>query len=253
MSGPEFEYVENPFLDQLASMGWKVITGSVDHPSVTGRENFREVLIRDDLAKALRRINLRAGKPWLDDARLSQAIGALERISHARLMEANQEATKLLLDGVTVEGLPDWNQGRGQKLHFIDWEHPERNTFTAVNQFKVDCPGGLSKGSIRPDLTLFINGIPVVVVECKSPTISEPLASAIDQLRRYHNARKEAGEVDEGEGAERLFYTNQFLVATSYDEARVGTIGAEAVHYLEPFLRGDNAAHFARCCLDGAE
>ena len=74
MSGPEFEYVENPFLDQLASMGWKVITGSVDHPSVTGRENFREVLIRDDLAKALRRINLRDGKPWLDEARLSQAI-----------------------------------------------------------------------------------------------------------------------------------------------------------------------------------
>jgi len=233
VSGPEFEYVENPFLDQLASMGWKVITGSVDHPSVTGRENFREVLIRDDLAKALRRINLRDGKPWLDEARLCQAIGALERISHARLMEANQEATKLLVEGVTVEGLPGWNQGRGQKLHFIDWEHPERNTFTAVNQFKVDCPGGLSKGSIRPDLTLFINGIPVVVVECKSPTISEPLASAIDQLRRYHNARKEAGEVDEGEGAERLFCTNQFLVATSYDEARVGTIGAEAVHYLE--------------------
>jgi type I restriction enzyme R subunit len=91
----------------------------------------------------------------------------------------------------------------------------------------------MSKGSVRPDITLFINGIPVVVVECKSPTISEPIASAIDQLRRYHNARKDAGEVDDGEGAERLFYTNQFLVATSYDEARVGTIGAEAVHYLE--------------------
>jgi type I restriction enzyme R subunit len=102
-----------------------------------------------------------------------------------------------------------------------------------VSQFKVDCPGGTSKGSIRPDIALFINGIPVVVVECKSPAISEPIASAIDQLRRYHNARKDAGEVDDAEGAERLFYTNQFLVATSYDEARVGTIGAEAVHYLE--------------------
>ncbi len=231
--GPELSYVENPFLDQLASMGWKLIAGSVDHASVTGRESFREVLIKDDLAKALRRINLRDGKPWLDAARLSQAIGALERISHARLIEANQEATKLLLEGVTVEGLPDWDQGRDKTVHFIDWEHPERNTFTAVNQYKVDCPGGMSKGSVRPDITLFINGIPVVVVECKSPTMSEPLASAIDQLRRYHNARKEAGEVDEAEGAERLFHTNQFLVATSFDEARVGTIGAEAVHYLE--------------------
>ena len=214
-------------------MGWKLITGSVDHPSVTGRGNFREVLIKDDLAKALKRINLRDGKPWLDAPRIAQAIGAFERIGHARLMEANQAATQLILEGVTVEGLPDWDQGRDKTVHFIDWDHSERNTFTAVSQFKVDCPGGMSKGSVRPDITLFINGIPVVVVECKSPTISEPLASAIDQLRRYHNARKDAGEVDESEGAERLFYTNQFLVATSYDEARVGTIGADAVHYLE--------------------
>ncbi|MFP2904761.1 type I restriction endonuclease subunit R [Pyxidicoccus sp. 3LFB2] len=232
-AGPEFTEVENPFLDQLALMNWKLITGSVDHPSVTGRENFREVFIKDDLAKALRRINLRDGKEWLDDSRIARTIGALERIGHARLMEANQEATRLLLEGVTVEGLPDWDQGRDKTVHFIDWDHPERNIFTAVNQFKVDCPGGMSKGSIRPDIVLFINGIPVVIIECKSPTISEPIASAIDQLRRYHNARKEAGEVDDAEGAERLFYTNQFLVATSYDEARVGTIGSEAVHYLE--------------------
>ena len=231
--GPEFDYVENPFLDQLASMGWKVIVGSVDHPSVTGRDNFREVLIKDDLAKALKRINLRDGKDWLDDSRIAQAIGALERISHARLMEANQEGTRLLLDGVTVEGLPDWDQGRDRTIHFIDWEHPERNTFTAINQFKVDCPGGMSKGSIRPDIVLFINGIPIVVIECKSPTIAEPMVEAVDQLRRYHNARKAAGEVEEDEGAERLFYTNQFLVGTSFDEARVGTIGAELVHYLE--------------------
>ncbi|MBL9027441.1 MAG: type I restriction endonuclease subunit R [Myxococcales bacterium] len=231
--GPEFTEVEQPFLDQLVSMGWKLVTGSVDHPSVTGRESFREVLIKDDLAKALRRINLRDGKQWLDETRVSQAIGALERIAHARLMEANQAATKLLLEGVKVEGLPGWDSGRQQSVQFIDWEHPDRNTFTAVSQFKVDCPGGMSKGSIRPDITLFVNGIPVVVVECKSPGISEPLASAIDQLRRYHNARKDAGEVDDAEGAEKLFHTNQFVVATSFDEARVGTIGAEAVHYLE--------------------
>ena len=70
-NGPEFDNVENPFLDQLASMGWKLITGSVDDPSVTGRDNFREVLIRADLTKALKRINLRDGKPWLDEARVS--------------------------------------------------------------------------------------------------------------------------------------------------------------------------------------
>jgi type I restriction enzyme, R subunit len=234
--GPEYLEVEEPFLVQLAGLGWKLITGNLDFPTVTGRGSFREVLIRDDLATALRRINVRSADggsvPWLDDARVSQAVGALERITHPRLIEANQEATALLLNGIAVEGLPDWDQGRAKVVHFIDWENPENNTFTAVSQFKVDCPG-MAKGSIRPDITLFINGIPVVVIECKSPGISEPIPSAVDQLRRYHNARKAADEVEENEGSERLFYTNQFLVATSYDEARVGTIGAELAHYLE--------------------
>ncbi len=71
------------------------------------------------------------------------------------------------------------------------------------------------------------------MIECKSPTVAEPIASAIDQLRRYSNARRAAAEVEEDEGNEQLFHTNQFLVATSYDEARVGTIGAGARHYLE--------------------
>lgn len=253
-SGPEWEIVEEPFLLQLAQMGWKLITGSLDHPSVTGRSNFREVLIQDDLAKALRRINLRDGKPWLDDIRINQAIAALGRIAQPRLMEANQAATKLLLKGFSVDGLPDWDQGRSKTIRYIDWDDPLANTFTAVNQFKVDCPGGMAKDSVRPDITLFINGIPVVVVECKSPTVSEPIASAIDQLRRYHNARKEAGEVDEAEGSERLFHTNQFLIATCYDEARVGTIGAQAVHYLEwkdtaPVPLGEVAAELRKPTL----
>jgi type I restriction enzyme, R subunit len=230
--GPEWTEVEQPFLDQLASMGWKIVTGSTEFPTASGRSSFREVLTKDDLRKALRRINLRDGEAWLDDARVAQAIGALERISQPRLMEANQEATALLLKGIAVEGLPDWDQGRAKTVHFIDWKQSENNVFTAVTQFKVACPGR-AKESIRPDLTLFVNGIPVVVVECKSPGTSEPIASAVDQLRRYHNARKAAGEVEQDEGNERLFHTNQFLIATSYDEARVGTIGAELGHYLE--------------------
>ena len=233
MSGPEWTQVEEPFLNQLASMGWKVVMGNLDEPSVTGRESFREVLMKQDLRKAIAKINLRDGEPWLDDARLSQAVSALERIGHKKLMEANQEATELLLKGVQVEGLDGWDGGRARTIHFIDWEHPENNTFIAISQFKVDCPGGQAKGSIRPDITLFINGIPIVVVECKSPNVSEPIAVAVDQLRRYHNARKAAGEVEDAEGNERLFYTNQFLVATSYDEAKVGTIGADARYYLE--------------------
>ena len=231
--GPEATYVEDPFLDQLALMGWKLITGSVDDPTVSGRSSFREVLLRQDLSAALKRINLRDGAPWLDDARVATAIGALEHINHPRLLEANKQATGLLLRSTTVEGLPGWVQGRTQTVRYIDWEHPENNQFLAISQFKVECPGGQTTGSIRPDITLFINGIPVVVVECKSPGVSEPMAEAVDQLRRYHNDRKATFDTDENEGNERLFYTNQFLVASSFDEARVGTIGAQLSHYLE--------------------
>jgi type I restriction enzyme R subunit len=231
--GPEFETVESPFMDQLNRMDWKFVTGNLDHPSVTGRGSFREVLIKRDLRKAIQRINLRDGEPWLDEARISQAVSALERIASPKLMEANQQATELLLKGIPVEGLTDWDNGRSKMVHFIDWENPENNTFTVMNQFRVDCPGGMAKEFIVPDLVLFVNGIPVVVVECKSPGSSEPMASAVDQLRRYSNQRKASGEVEENEGNERLFYTNQFLVSTSFDEARVGAIGAELQHYLE--------------------
>jgi type I restriction enzyme R subunit len=232
-SGPEYVEVEEPFLDQLALMDWKIVTGNLDYPSVTGRETFREVMLKDDLRKAIRRINVRDGAPWLDEARISEAVSALERIGTPRLMEANQAAMDLLLGGVAVEGLAGWDQGRSRTVHYIDWGQPENNTFTAINQFRVDCPGGFAKGFVAPDIVLFINGIPVVVVECKSPATSEPIPTAIDQLRRYSNQRKAASEIEEDEGNERLFYTNQFLVATSYDEARIGTIGANAEHYME--------------------
>jgi type I restriction enzyme, R subunit len=231
--GPEFTEVESPFIDQLVRMGWKAVTGSLDHPSVTGRESFREVLIRPDLRKAIKRINLRDGEPWLDAARISQAVSAFERVASPKLMEANQQATELLLKGIAVEGLPDWDQGRSKTIHFLDWQHPENNTFTVMNQFRVDCTRGMAKDFIVPDLVLFVNGIPLGVVECKSPGIAEPLPQAVDQLRRYSNQRKAAGEIDDDEGNERLFHTNQFLVATSFDEARVSTIGADMQHYLE--------------------
>jgi type I restriction enzyme, R subunit len=232
-SGPEFTTVELPFIQQLIRMGWKLVTGNLDKPSVTGRETFREVFIKSDLRQAIERINLRDGKPWLDEARISEAVSALERIAAPKLIEANQQATELLLKGIAVEGLPDWDQGRSKTVHYIDWEHPENNTFTVMNQFRVDCPGGMAKGFIVPDLVLFVNGIPLVVVECKSSKVAEPLSQAVDQLRGYSNQRKAAGEIEDNEGNERLFHTSQFLVATCFDEARAGTIGADLQHYLE--------------------
>jgi type I restriction enzyme R subunit len=232
--GPEYAGVELPFIQQLQGMGWGYIEGSVDDPAVTGRDSFAQVIQEGVLREQLHRLNLREGRPWLDDDRLSQAIGALTRIPAAKLMEANQAATELLLKGISVDGLPDWNGGRSQTIQYVDWANPDNNRFTVINQFKVKCPPGhdTAKGHIIPDLVLLVNGIPLVVVECKSRTVPEGLPEAVDQLRRYSNQRKAAYEVEENEGAPALFHTNQFLIATTFDDARVGTISAGFEHYL---------------------
>jgi type I restriction enzyme, R subunit len=255
-SGPEFERVEQPFIDQLVAMGWKHNTGNLDHASATGRENFRQVLLLDDLRKALVRINRNDnGGPWLDDARVSQAVSALQRPAVHKLMEANQACTELLLRGATVEGVEGWDGGRARTAHFIDWANSEKNTFRVINQFRVDEPGGQARRFVLPDLVLFVNGIPFVVIECKSPYLSAPMEEAIDQLQRYANLRT---WVDGNEGNEKLFHTNQFVVGTYFDEARVGTIGAFAAHFLEwkdtsPVPLADVAASLGKQSLASQE
>jgi len=234
MAGPEYTDVEKPFIDQLVDQGWEFLAGSLDDPTITHRDRFSQVVMEPLLRERLRRLNLRDGKPWLDETRLDQAVAAITRLPASKTLEANKQATELLLNGLPVEGLEGWDGGRGQTLRYIDWDVPSNNIFTVVNQFKVKCPPGhdSAKGHVIPDLVLFVNGIPLVVVECKSRTVPEGLSEAVDQLRRYHDQRFLENEVEEHEGAPALFATSQFLVASNFDEARVGTIGARFAHYL---------------------
>lgn len=234
--GWELEDVEKPFVAQLQGLGWTHVEGSLDEPAITGRASFGEVIQEAVLRAQLRALNPGPdGQPWLDDGRLSEAVAAITRLGTPRLMEANQKATALLIQGLTVEGLPGWDGGRSQTLRYIDWDTPANNRFTVVNQYRVDCPPGFNsaKAFIVPDLVLLVNGIPLVVVECKSPSVPEPLAAAVDQLRRYSNQRRAAFEVDDNEGSEALFATNQLLVATSFDAARVGCVGAAFEHFAQ--------------------
>ena len=237
--GPELTHSEQPFIDQLVAMGWTFIPGDLDDPAVTGRRQFSEVLQTGVLRERLKAINLRrldTGNKveWLDEERISGAVSALQRIAAPGLMEANQKATELITEGFVVDGLADWDGGRSRSIHYIDWDEPTNNQFTVVNQYKVQCPPGhdSAKQHIIPDLVLLVNGIPLVVVECKSPTAAEPMAAAVDQLRRYSNQRFAQHEVSDNEGAPALFNTNQFVLATCFDECLVGTIGAGAGHYL---------------------
>jgi type I restriction enzyme, R subunit len=234
--GWELEDVEKPFVAQLQALGWTHIEGSIDDPAVTGRTGFAEVIQEGLLREQLRALNLGPDRaPWLDEARLDEAVTAITKLGTHKLMEANEKATSLLIRGLTVDGVPGWDGGRGQTIRYIDWDTPANNRFTVVNQYRVDCPPGFNsaKQFIVPDLVLLVNGIPLVVVECKSPSVPEPLAEAVDQLRRYSNQRKAALEVDDNEGNEPLFATNQLLVASSFDEARVGCVGAAFEHYAQ--------------------
>src|SRR6266446_6785117 len=163
--------------------------GDTDVPELTERGSFREVLLKERLAAALRKLNLRDGQPWLDDVRIARAIRDLEQAAGHRLMEINQSATELLLKGTVVDGLPDWQQGRQQPVRFIDFVSPVNNDFLVINQFKVELTSG--RGHVIPDAVLFVNGIPLVVAEFKSPGIQNPLQEAINQLLRYSNQRRE--------------------------------------------------------------
>jgi len=225
----EKTYVEIPFIEQLKVMGWQHIEGDIDVPYLTERENFREVLLVGRLRQALREINLTDnGKPWLDDARIDQAVNRLLRISSPKLMEANRDAFDCIARGVEVDGDPILHGGKDKIISLIDFEHPERNDFLVINQFRVDLPGG--KSFITPDLVLFVNGIPLVVVECKSPKLTNPIEEGINQLLRYSNQRP---EVEDEEGCERFFYFNQILVSTCRQKACAATVGVGYEHYME--------------------
>jgi type I restriction enzyme, R subunit len=75
-------------------------------------------------------------------------------------------------------------------VKLIDFTHPERNRFTAINQFCVNTPGAVKQCTI-PDTVLFVNGIPLAIVECKigGPTCANPMHDAFVQLQRYRNER----------------------------------------------------------------
>jgi len=155
--------VEQELVKHLVHLGWTHVQGHKTRPEVTGREEFREVLLLDRLRAALRRINVTDdGEVWLDEGRIAQAVGALTRPGTLGLMESNRAATEVLLGGTTVDGDPDLHGGRDATVRFIDFEHPERNDFLVVNQFRVDLPGSSAAPRyIVPDLVLFVNGVPL--------------------------------------------------------------------------------------------
>ncbi|MHC1744962.1 MAG: type I restriction endonuclease [Syntrophobacteraceae bacterium] len=233
----EWTTVERPLLQQLVAMGWDYIQGDIDYPQKTFRESFREVLLREPLRKAIRDIN-EAEK--LDEVTIDRAIRELERSEKPGGLDRNRELTEKLIKGVSVPRATssEESHSRNVTVHFIDFNpaNQDKNTFLAMNQFRVDTIGRV--GFVIPDVILFVNGLPLVVIECKSPSLAEtddggfwkPIESGINQLLRYSNMRD---EVEVEEGVEHLFQWNQLMVSSCYYAARVATYGAGYKHYVE--------------------
>jgi type I restriction enzyme R subunit len=252
----EYVLVEQPLIEQLVAMGWRHERGSTPgvaepkDPGASLRGSFAEPVLERLLRRKLRELNLDAdGSEWLDEVRISQAANALTRLPSTTLLEANTVSTDLLLTGSTVDGLPGWDSGRDQRVQYIDWVRPERNDFLVISQFRMDVPGTSGQKSVVPDLVLFVNGIPLVVIECKKPGMhGGSLSQAIDQLRRYANQR---GAKKYSEGSEPLFRTVQLTVATTGDKAMLGTYTSHADHYSVwrdpyPLTKADLAAELGK-------
>jgi type I restriction enzyme R subunit len=209
----ERNHVEKPFLDQLAGLGWEIRDlDSKQHPSDTFRESFTETVMLPVLREQLKVIN-----PWLEDDQVEEVVKQLTAsFPSTGLIQNNQHALHLLLENTSVGE----NRKTGEKsptVRFIDFNHRDNNRFIAVCQFKVRILG--TEHHIIPDIVLFLNGLPVVVIECKSPKINDPIPEAIDQLLRYSEQRGAKGE-----GSAPLFYFNQLVLTTCRLEAKFGTI-----------------------------
>src|SRR5450756_518690 len=117
--GLEYTQVERPLIDQLTGIGWTHLEGAKPGsvrptaPAKSGRSQFSEVFLTGRLRSQVYTLNRNSrGGPWLDEQGLGQAVNAFVRVAVSSLLEANQRATELLLDGFTVDGLPDWDGGR---------------------------------------------------------------------------------------------------------------------------------------------
>lgn len=222
MSDPrltELQQVEEPFLRQLEGLGWRILRGDKYDPASTERENFHQVIIEGELRIALRQIN-----PWLEDDQIDELIRRIQAPTSTQLLKANEEILGLLLEGQSVSENRQTREGH-PNARYLDFSYRANNRFLAVSQFKVKIPG--TEKHIIPDIVLFVNGLPLVVVECKSPVITDPLGESIEQLKRYANQR---GMV---EGNEKLFWFNQFRVATYRQKCHYASLTGEFDDFIE--------------------
>ena len=200
--------VEDAALSWLEAGGWKIAHGPEIAPDMPGAErtDYSEVVLEQRLRDALARLN-----PDLPAEAIEDAFRKLTRPEGAELIQRNRALHRLLVDGVTVEYRDVEGTIRGAQARVVDFDDPSANDLLAVNQFTVT----ENKRTRRPDIVLFVNGLPLAVFELKNAADENAsIWSAFQQLQTYKT------EVP------ALFAANAVLVVSDGVEARAGTLTA---------------------------
>ncbi|MFF9775166.1 type I restriction endonuclease subunit R [Streptomyces sp. NPDC013978] len=191
---PEYDKTEQPLIRHLVDLGWEHLEGAppgqpVTSPGPSGRETFTDVVYANRFRDAVSRINPGPnGGTWLTAAQLDHLLALVLGTAPGqgptdRGVGGNLAVTRLLRKGVNARMLPGWKKGDPEHVQLVDWdgENGGRNDLLAVSQFRVERKDA---GPVTPDLVLFVNGLPWVVIECKAPLTSggrEGSRAALDE------------------------------------------------------------------------
>lgn len=202
------EELEQAYIEILEELGWEHIDGRKIE-----RDNYHEVILEERLREAVYSLN--KNMPILAK---EEAIRKVMNLSSPILINANEEFHKMLTDGVDIgEYIADDESIRsGGKVYLIDFQSINRNAFLAINQFTI-----IGNSQRRPDIILYINGLPLVVIELKSlSNDSVGIKEAYTQLERYKL------EITE------LFKYNVFMVISDGVNAKAGTISSNEERFM---------------------
>ncbi len=202
-----------PALHLLQNLGWQYLRPEEALGLRGGR--LGGVLLEGVTADWLRehnRVRFKGRELPFTEGNILSALQALKGTPFDGLVRTNEEIYDLLCLGKSLQQSVDGDI-KSFSMRYIDWDHPENNVFHVTEEFAVERTG--SHQTRRPDIVLFVNGIPFCVIECKSPHIKEPLAQAISQQIR----NQKDDEIP------HLFMYSQLLLVLSKNEAKYATTG----------------------------
>jgi type I restriction enzyme, R subunit len=207
------DQLEQEALGWLTEVGYQPLHGpdiAADGPSPE-RASYRDIVLAGRLRQALTRLN-----PGIPPAALDDALKQVLDLGIPALLSANQRFHRLLVGGVPVQ-YQQQGETRGDFARLIDWGDPGANEWLAVNQFVIKGP----HHTRRPDIVLFVNGLPLVLLELKNPAdMNASIWKAYDQIQTYKAQTPD------------VFQYNELLVISDGSEALMGSLSANSERFM---------------------